>query len=286
MDFLMRSQAPLRLDQWQALDETVIRVARQSLVGRRFIPIYGPLGAGVQAVPDDRFRGSEDGAVDLLGDADSAGIQLSVRRYLPIPLIYKDFILPWRDLATSTQFGSPLDTSGAAAAAAASAHTEDDLIFNGNLALNLPGLLTVDGAQRLPLGDWNVAGEAFAAVVRATETLVNNHFFGPFTVVTSPVLYAQLNRMFENSGTLTLEQIEKLVRGGVYQSSALAEGTAVVLAAAAENLDLALALDFSAGYEGPENLNHLFRVIEAVVLRIKRPQSIVILEAVARSRSR
>jgi len=107
--------------------------------------------------------------VDLLGESDAASIQLSVRRYLPIPLIYKDFVLPWRDLETSSQFGSPLDTSGAAAAAAACAHTEDDLIFNGSLALDLPGLLTVGGSQRLALGNWNVCGTAFGAIVQATE---------------------------------------------------------------------------------------------------------------------
>jgi uncharacterized linocin/CFP29 family protein len=277
MDHLMRDQAPLRPEQWQALDEIVVRIARQSLVGRRFIPIYGPLGAGVQAVPDDRFRGSSDGAVDLLGDSESATVQLSVRRFLPLPLIYKDFILHWRDLQSSDQFGSPLDTSSAAAAAAACAHTEDDLIFNGNLALGLPGLLNVDGAQHLPRGNWNEAGEAFAAIVRASEALIAGHFFGPLTVVTSPVLFAQLNRMFENSGLLAIEQIQKLTRDGVYQSSALPEGMALVIAAAAENLDLAVAMDMTIGYEGPESLNHLFRVLESLVLRIKRPEAIVIL---------
>jgi len=279
MNFLMRDQSPLLPEQWQALDSTVIQTARESLVCRRFIPVFGPLGAGVQAVPDDRFSGVDAGAVDLLGNAESATVQLSVRRYLPIPIIYKDFVLPWRDLELTRQFGSTLDTSGAAAAAAACAHAEDALFVNGNAALGLPGLCTVEGVQRLPLGNWNSPGEAFNAVVQATEALIKQGFYGATTVLTSPPLYAQLNRMFDNSGLLTVEQVEKLVRGGVYQSAVVPEGTALVIAGGPEILDLAIALDMVTAYDGPEKLNHIFRVIETVVLRIKQPAAIVVMSA-------
>lgn len=286
MNFLMRDQAPLSPQQWQVLDDTVVRVARAALVGRRFVSIFGPLGAGVQAVPDDRLSGGDHATVDLLGDAQDAGVRLSVRRYLPIPQLYKDFVVPWRDLELSAHLRTALDPGEAAAAAAAVAHTEDELIFNGSEALGLPGLRTVEGAHHQPLGDWNDANQAFGDVVQATETLINEHFFGPFTLVAGPLLYAQLNRMFGNAGVLTIEHVEKLLRGGVYQSSALPEGTALVVAAGAQNLDLALALDLSVGYEGPVGLNHSFRVIESLVPRIKRPGAIVVLSRAAAAAGR
>ncbi|HLZ71528.1 MAG TPA: family 1 encapsulin nanocompartment shell protein [Dehalococcoidia bacterium] len=277
MDLLLRDQAPLTPEQWLALDETVVQTARRALVCRRFIPIFGPLGPGTQAVPDDRLSGGAGGAVDLMGNAESASVRLSVRRYLPVPLIYKDFRLPWRDLEAAAQTGAPLDMGGADAAAAACAHAEDDLIVNGNLLLGLPGLRAVDGAQQRPLGDWNDPEQALNAVVAATEALFSAGFYGAATVLTSPLLFSRLNRMYGNSGLLTVEQVQKLVRGGVYQSPVVPEQTALVLSAESATMDLALAQDMIVAYQGPENLNHLFRVLEMLVLRIKQPRAIVVL---------
>ena len=42
-----------------------------------------------------------------------------------------------------------------------------------------------------------------------------------------------------------------------------------------------MAQDLTVAYLAAENLNHLFRVLETVVLRIKRPQAIVTLEETA-----
>lgn len=278
-DFLLRDQAPLTPEQWQALDSTVLNTARAELVARRFIPVFGPLGAGVQAVPDDRFGGANEGAVDLLGDSNTnASVRLSIRRYLPIPIIYKDFMLPWRDLVQSQQCGTPLDTSGAAAAASALAHTEDALIVNGDLALGLPGLRTVEGSQHLPLGNWSTAGGAFDAVVRGMEALVQAGFYTSYTLLTGPVLFALLNRMFDNSGVLIIQQAQTLLRGGVYQSPVVPDGVAFVVANGAENMDLAIAMDIHTAYLTAEALNHMLRVLETAVLRIKRPASIVVLE--------
>lgn len=283
MDFLLRDQAPLSAQQWQALDSTVFETARRELVGRRFIPVYGPLGAGVQAVPDDRFAGADQGTVDLLGDSANASVRLSVRRYLPIPIIYKDFVIPWRDLEQAQQSGTPLDTASAAAAASGLARAEDNLIVNGSEALGLPGLRTVDGNQHLELGDWSVAGEAFNAAVRSMEALVAAGYYTSYTLLTGPVLYSYLNRMFDNSGVLIIEQVEKLLRGGVYQSPVVPDGVALVIADGAENVDLAIALDVHVAYLTADNLNHLLRVLETAVLRIKRPASIVLLEGPAPS---
>ena len=55
MDLLMRDDAPLSEQEWQVVDDAVLKVARASLVGRRFIRLFGPLGAGVQAVWVDRM---------------------------------------------------------------------------------------------------------------------------------------------------------------------------------------------------------------------------------------
>ena len=111
-DFLQRDQAPLRGDQWTALDQAVVQTARAILVGRRFITLVGPFGPGVEALPSDSLAGTTAGQIDLLGNAEGEAVGIEQRRYLPLPLIYKDFWVHWRDLEASRQIGQQEDAPG------------------------------------------------------------------------------------------------------------------------------------------------------------------------------
>ena len=273
MDYLMRGSAPLTPQQWQVLDDAVVNTARSQLVGRRFLSLVGPFGAGLQAIPDDRLSGGGGGHIDLLGQNEEA-VHIERRRYIPLPLIYKDFWLFWRDIEAAEQFHLPLDTSKAAVAASACANAEDSLIFNGDPEFESPGLLTVDGRLHARLHDWDTRGEAFQAVVEGIRVLTDADFYGPYALVTSPRLYARLNRIFDNSGVLELEQIEKLVRAGVYQTAVIPD-TAVLVAAGAQNVDLALGFDLATAFVESTNLNYHFRVLESLVMRVKRPAAIL-----------
>lgn len=277
-DFLQRDQAPLTNSQWSALDAAAVSTARSSLVGRRFLSLVGPFGPGVEALPSDALSGTGTGVVDLLGNDEGEAIGIEHRRYLPLPLIYKDFWLHWRDLESSRQFGTPLETNKAAAAAAACANAEDRLIFDGDTSLLLPGLRNVAGRQTLPMRDWGAEGQAFADVVDGVRTLTDNSFTGPYALAVSPQLYAQLNRVFDNTGVLELEQVEKLARRGVFPSSVLPEPAALLVDSSAQNADIAVAVDLSVAFVESTNLNYRFRVVESLVLRIHRSSAICTFE--------
>jgi uncharacterized linocin/CFP29 family protein len=278
VDYLQRDQAPLTPDEWLALDGAVVRTAQGSLVGRRFISLAGPFGAGLEVVPHDTLGDPGRGQVDLLGNNEMAAIGFTERVFLPLLLVYQDFWVHWRDLATSRQFGLPLDTGKAAAAAATAASTEDRLIFDGQDRPALPGLRTVPGRHTLPMSDWGTMGRAFADVVEGVRVLTAAGFTGPYALVVSPRLYAELNRIFENTGVLELEQVEKLARSGVFRAAVLPEPSALLVDNGADNLDLAIGLDLSTAYVESMNLNHRFRVLESLVLRIRRPGAICTFE--------
>ena len=277
-DYLQRDQAPLTGAQWTVLDSVVISTARSSLVGRRFISLVGPFGPGVEALPSDTLSGTRAGWVDLLGNEESEIIGVERRRFLPIPVIYKDFWLHWRDLETSRQFGTPLETDKAAGAAFACAQAEDRLIFDGDSTLLLPGLRNTADRQTLPLRDWGAEGQGFSDVVDGVRVLTDGGFTGPYALAVSPRLYAQLNRVFDNTGVLELEQIEKLARRGVYPSSVLPEPSALLVDSSPQNLDLALAVDLAVAFVESTNLNYRLRVVESLVLRIHRPGAICTFE--------
>ena len=116
-DFLQRDQAPLTSGQWAALDQAVVQTAQALVVGRRVISLVGPFGLGVEVLPSDTLAGSTTGVLDLLGNAEGEVVDVEHRRYLPLPLIYKDFWIHGSSLETNRQFRLPLDISKAAAAA-------------------------------------------------------------------------------------------------------------------------------------------------------------------------
>jgi uncharacterized linocin/CFP29 family protein len=284
LDFLSHNEAPISDQQWDAIDQTVVEVARRQLVGRRFIPVYGPLGAGVQYVIQDRFEDPGLGAMDVLGeDATQLPVSPTQRQQVQIPLIYKDFILYWRDIESSRKFGLPLDLSPAAVAGSICARAEDEMIFRGYKepasGQLLPGLLTVEGRQVLKKGDWETEGGVFHDVIKATEVLASSGYYAPYVLVVSPTLYSLIHRYVRNSGSMEIEHIRQIVSHGVYFSSVVPEGTMMVASTGMQNFDLAIAQDLKTAYLGAQNMNHPFRVFETAVLRIKRPGSICLLTA-------
>lgn len=279
LDYLQRDQAPLARAQWNLLDQAAVETARSILVDRRFISLVGPFGPAIEAVPSDLLTGNARGQVNLFGQSEGSAVEIEHRRFLPLPLIYKDFWVHWRDIESNRRLGYPLDTGEAAAAAAAVAQAEDRLVFDGDPSLGLPGLRTVEGRQTLQMRDWGVMGNAFSDVVDGMRRLTASGFPGPYALLVTPLLYAELNRIFDGTGVLELEQVQKLARRGVYPSAVLPEGTALLVDSGAQNLDLAVGLDLSVAFVSSENLNYKFRVLESLVPRIRRPGAICSFQA-------
>ena len=273
-DYLMRSQGPLTDQEWQTLDRVVVQVARRNLVARRFLTIFGPVGAGVQSFAADTFRADRLAHASLFAAEEEDLIAVQARTFVPLPILYHDFRLHWRDLETARRFGAPLETTGAAIAAASVADLEDRVILNGYGELQQQGFLSAEGRQRLPLGDWGSPGGAFATAVNASRALSEAGFRGSYTLVAPPQLFAQLNRVFDNTAVLEIDQIRRLLTGEVYKSPTLPEGVAVVVAAGQENMDLLIAQDVATAFLEPEAMEHYLRVLEILALRIKRPGAI------------
>jgi len=186
-------------------------------------------------------------------------------------------MLHWRDLAAASESGQPLDTGAVASAASYCARSEDELIFNGNADLGYSGLMNVENHLEVPRGDWGDMGNAFRDVVAAVEQLTGYGYPGPFALAVSTRMYVAMNRMFENTGVLEIDQVKKIVSAGVFVSPVLSDPSAVVVATGPENLDLVVGVDMTTGYIESSKMNHHFRVLETLVLRIKRPESICVI---------
>lgn len=277
MDFRLREDAPINEEEWSQIDRTVHNVVRRQVVGRRVLSLFGPLGPGVQVVPTDRFHGYDMGQVGMTGNVDDP-VALMGRLYQRVPMLHKDFVVYWRDIEMARATGMPMDWSMAEAAASYVAQAEDHLIFHGSKEQETEGLLTVNGRHVLPTPGWSEMGSGYQDVVRAVSHLSSAGFYPPFAVIVGTAGYAQWHRLFGHSGVMEVDQIRKLAEGGVYVSPLIPDGHALVVAHGAENLDLAVGLDVTVAFLESSAMNHFFRVLETLTLRIKRPGAICHLE--------
>jgi uncharacterized linocin/CFP29 family protein len=264
-DILMRDQAPVTAAEWESIDNTIIEVGRKMLVGRRFIHMAGPLGLGTQYVTLDRLTASEKAPI---------AVDLATRRVVPLGTLEKDFTLLWQDLAAAKQTGYALDMGPIAVATAMVAQQEDALVFNGTRSAE--GLLTAKGHVASAFGNWDDPMAAIGAVAGAVGALMNQGLQGPFALAVNPITYAKLLKPVDGM-QLALKLVQEIATAGVFQTPALSENQAVVVSNGRENLELVVGQDLTAAYVGPVGLDHSFRVIETLALRIRRPIAIAVL---------
>lgn len=270
MDFLSRESAPFSSELWAKIDDIVVSTARRTLIGRKFLSLYGPLGAEALSVPIDDLRNR--GTVEQ----DGLLIKTGARIYKELPLIYSDFTLYWRDLENALKNGLPLDLSAAVEAAALCANKEDELIFYGSKSLGYEGLFTADGASYIERSDWKTGENPFSDVAKGIELLTEKGFFGRMALVISPNLFTQLQRVQPGTGRMELDRVSGLVDGNVFRAPVLGVDKAILVCAEPHNIELVVGQDVSTAYLELKDLNHTLRILETVLPRIKRSDAIVI----------
>jgi uncharacterized linocin/CFP29 family protein len=271
MNYLSREGSPVSAQLWDQIDSAVVETARSVLSGRRFLHIFGPLGAGVESIHiDDAAEVDEvykEGLITTKG-----------RKYVEIPTIYDDFTLLAKDIEASEKSGHPIDLFKATASAEACALKEDRLIFFGDKDSGYEGLMTAPGTNKLKKKDWAAGENAFSDIASAIELLAENAIYGTYALSVSPDLYMQTQRLQEGTGLLEIDRVSKLLNGHVFKTPVLGKGKAVLVCSEPKNMDLTIGQDIATAYLEQKNLNHSFRVLETALLRIKRKQAIVVFE--------
>ena len=268
MDYLSREGAPISAELWNKIDDTVISTARKLLIGRRFLTIYGPLGAGIQSISIDTAEAKEtEESPKIIKD----------RRYEEIPLIYEDFSLLWRDLEANEQTNLPIDLFTINRAATAISKQEDEFIFFGNEELNYEGLITADGITKLKKENWNEGENPFKDVSAGLTQFLEKGLIGRNALIVSPELLLQLQRIQPGTGVTEYERLKKLV-GNIFSTPVLSSEKAVLVNAEPQNMDLVIGQDIVTSYLETKDLNHYFRIIETVLPRIKNKDAVVVFE--------
>jgi uncharacterized linocin/CFP29 family protein len=141
-----REAAPFGQDVWDQIDAVTRAAAEEVRAGRKLLETVGPLGFSARAGVAEDERVGEDEAEER--------VHVHVPRVSALPVLHRSFSLGARAVAASAA-REPLVLSEAAEAAREIARAEDRLIFAGNGAAGVRGLLEHAGAIELAAGDWN-----------------------------------------------------------------------------------------------------------------------------------
>ncbi len=258
--YLGRESAPFGEEVWAALDAAMIEAAKSQLAGRRLLPLEGPYGLGLKAVP-------------LPEEEVASGMFVS--KTLPLVFLVEEFEMPLRDIAAYERDGLALNLQPVAQAAIALARREDELLFHG--AAGVPGLLNAPGVQKMKLSDWSEVGTAMDDLIKAVTALDAEGFHGPYALGLAPARYNLLFRRYPQGPTTEMEHVRTLITGGLVKVPALREG-GVLLAVGRQFASIVLGQDMRVGFIGPDEEGLEFTVSESIALYLKVPASVCVLE--------
>lgn len=268
MSWQDREGAPFAQEVWEQIDAVARAAADEERAARRLVDVVGPLGFAARAgvAEDEPVSGPEEG-----GEA-----HLHVPRVRALPVLHRTFSLGARSVAARETLREPLVLSAAADAARQIGRAEDRLLFQGNQAAGVRGLLAHEGAVELTAGDWSDPGRAADDLLGALARLDAAGCHGPFAVAVSPQRFYQLLRPYPGSSLTPHAQLLPAFTGGIVKAPSLADG-AVVTIRSPSGPRAVVGQELAAAYDGREGIFHRISLVESVTLLPGAPGSVAVL---------
>src|SRR5580704_9552638 len=135
--------SPFRADEWAQLLALTTRIGNSS-VSRKLMGKTRPLGPGLQTVRHESVVAITEGLHTMPGEnrtiLENMPLDSSV-----VPIIFKDFVVHWRDIEEARLSGISMPAAKAAVAASACARREDAMVLFGDPGGARQGLMNVPG---------------------------------------------------------------------------------------------------------------------------------------------
>jgi len=267
------------------IDDRIVETVKSALVGRRLFPVFPLPNPGIMKIRGYKRGNMSAARISLYGSDGGPKDRTQKTAFdITVPVIDKDFDIPWRELAASRGTGMPIDTQEAENAARKVAEDEDTLLITGEYsgwrALGVEGLATATGRNSASGGDWSA--NAFTYVNTAIGELeADGHVNGPYALVIKPSWWRQIAGAFVTSTAVTIaEKVRELCNGGIFTTdnlytSAGLTTNALVVELSQENFEVVIGEDvhmLPPTFDRHGNLEGCVR--EVVAPRIKRPTAI------------
>jgi uncharacterized linocin/CFP29 family protein len=268
MSWQDREAAPFGQEVWDQIDATARAAADEVRGARRLVEVIGPLGFAARAgVAEDE---------PVVSDEAEAQAHVHVPRVRALPVLHRTFALGARSVAAKELLREPLVLSEAAEAARQIARAEDRLLFSGNQAAGVRGLIAHEGAIELTARDWSDPAAAADDLLGALARLDAAGRHGPYAVGVSPARFYLLLRPYAGTALTPHAQLLPAFAGGIVKAPALQDG-AVVVVRSASGPRAVIGQELAAAYDGREGIFHRISLVESVTLLPGAPGTVAVL---------
>ncbi len=263
MNHLMRELAPVNDAAWTQIDGEATRSIKHFLAARRLVDFTGPLGWQISAVATGRTEpvdGSPLGSVEAVR-----------RQVLPLVELRAPFTLAREELDTVERGGNDPDLQAVIDAGRAAALAEDHLVFHGDPAAGIAGIIAASPHQAVAVGD------DFSAypdhVAKAVTVLRSADIAGPYAIALGTDCYTGVTETIEHGGYPVLEHLGQLLGGPVVWAPAVRG--AVVLSQRGGDYALTVGQDFSIGFRHATGDSVVLFIEESVTFQVNTPEAAV-----------
>jgi len=193
----LRTNATLRKDEWKSMDEKVVEISRQRMVGVGDLISRGLTydldGMGTTVLETENASDMEAAEVDMDATTDSKNDRVNFDiGYLPLPIVHRGFNINARVLASSRKRGIALDTMQAGIAAMKVSEKIEEILFTGAGTYTFGGG-TLYGYTDFPSrntgslhGAWDASGDPgagiMADVLEMKQASITDRHYGPWVL--------------------------------------------------------------------------------------------------------
>jgi uncharacterized linocin/CFP29 family protein len=256
---------------WARIDQAAVCEIDRASVAAQFLPKVPSLTPSVRTVPANSIAGEGELNIDqtkvlpLLEE--SQLFFLSKEQYYEEEAIGTAATLAWR-------------------AANRLARAMDAAIFQGKENQENPSLVSVAAAQQTftvdplnpPVGGAVYGENVFTAVADAYAHLQGLNLYGPYALVLPPKQYADAHAPLPTTLIMPADRIRPLMTAGFYASGTLPENQGVMVSLGG-TVDVAIAVHGATAFTKVESdETRRFRIYERFTVRIKVPESLVLLD--------
>jgi rubrerythrin len=196
--------------------------------------------------------------VDIIdGDGE---IKVVRQEFRAIPLLMQKFFLGLRELSDGS-----FDPAIAIRAGEMLSKNEEKHIISGFMV-----------GRKMKLGKWDTSEECIEELLKAMREVAKASS-GPFAVILSPERFSRLLKVHEKGGKMVVEILREVFNGGIIVSPAIEERV-VVFANTPSVADIVVGHEVELKELGPEGDKIAFVAMEALDLRVKNPNAVVVLE--------
>ncbi len=304
----LRTNDILRKEEWQQLDETLVGVARQRLIGISDLVSRGLSfnlgGLGVVLSQYEQLGDMSPANVDFSGVTDGEKDSVTFTLIsVPVPIFHKDFSINLRRLEASrgpNSIGAPIDRTQIETAAQKVTEMMEEVLFNGMLGTGdgksagmgyagsggsvqqgagvttqaqLYGYTTQPNINTQGGNTWGTATNPTTDLTNAIGVLEGARYFGGQYVAYVPTTqYNKLRAFFtDGSGDQVFDRVKR-IQGieDIRPGDRLTSGTAVMVTMRRDVVDLAIGQDLTVvEWESKGGLMLHFKVMAAIAPRIK-----------------